>query len=462
MADPERALISKALTTGELTVVQSRGIEAEHFVDPECRDIYEYMEWFQRRHKEPPSLQVVKRSFPDFAAKVSKDPLTYHIERFVNKVRHRKAVETVRAYHEMIDDPDAIEEIELHALDMARQLTETLPAPRAHRFSDMTKRVKDYEERAKSGELYGTYMGIPTFDRTMLGLQPHEFIIFMAYTSGYKSTMMMHVAYSYYLQAKTVLFVSLEMEGDALLRKFDTMASKVKYHAMKALELEAGDVRQWYNIAEQADANRHERDIIIRDDLRNCTVDKVMSESLRYKPDLVVVDYLELMGSPRDRKGWEAVQYNGQGLKQNARLLKTTHLSASQLNREGGKEAAKGNITLANASYQSVGKDSDVVIGLAPVVNDDEEETTDENIVNAVLLKNRDGVRNMKVEMRCEMENMDIGELGKEHRFPERNGHKTYSPADKQALMIERNVGGKTNPWDVKTTTNPWSSRAAA
>ena len=454
------------LTTGELTTVQARGIEAEHFVDEECRDIFEYAEWFQRRHKEPPSLGVVKESFPDFQATVSKDPLTWHIEKFVNRVRERKAIELVRGYHEMIEDPDAIEEIELHALDMARQLTETLPAPRAHRFSDMTTRIKDYERRAELGETYGTYIGIPSFDKVMLGILPHEMLTLMAYTSGYKSTMMMHIAYSFYLQGKTVLFVSLEMEGDALLRKFDTMAAKVKYHAMKALELEAGDVKQWYSIAEQAEKMRHEQDIIIRDDIANCRVDKVMSETLRYKPDLVVVDYLELMGSPRDRKGWEAVQYNGQGLKQNARILATSHVTASQLNREGGKEAAKGNISLANASYQSVGKDSDIVVGLAPLVSGDDEDDaqTDENIVVAVLLKHRDGMRNIKAEIRCEMENMDIGELGKEHRFPERNGH-NYTPSQKQQLMIERNVGGKTNPWDAKAKSpkpNPWSSRAMA
>lgn len=460
MADAERGLLGKTLSTGELATVLGRGIESEHFADPECRDVYDYMTWFQRRHKDAPSLRVVKEAFPDFSVKISKDPLTYHIDKFVNKVRERKAIELVRGYHEMIEDPEAVEEIELHALDMARQLAETLPAPRAHRYSDMEKRIKEYEERAKRGEIWGTYMGIPTFDRAMMGMQPHEFVVFVAYTSGYKSTMMQHVAYSAYLQGKTVLFISLEMEGDALLRKFDTMASKVKYHAMKALELKSGDVEQWYRIAEQAEADQHERDIIIRDDMRNCSVDKVLSETLRYKPDIIVVDYLELMTAPRSlgMGNWEKVQFSGQGLKQNARLLMKTHISAAQLNREGGKEARKGEISLANVSYQSIGKDSDVVIGLAQ--SGAEEEEPDENLVNAILLKNRDGMRNLVVQMRCEMTNLDIGEVGKEQRFPERNGQ-TYSPAAKQALMIERNVGGKPNPWRQQRS-NPWSSRAAA
>ena len=463
MADVERGLLTKTIQTGELTTVIGRGVEPEHFVDEQCRAIYDYMLWFQGRHKDPPSLTVIKREFPDFRPAISRDPLTYHIERFVNAVKRRKAIECVRGYHELIDDPDAIEEIELHALDMARQLTETLPAPRAHRFSDMPKRLSDYQQRAKTGDIYGTYMGIPTFDRVMTGMLPHELIVFVAYTSAFKSTMMQHVAYSAYLQSKTVLFISLEMEGDALLRKFDTMAAKVKYHAMKALELEAGDLEQWQTVAERVASDAHEREIIIRDDIRNCTVDKIMAETLRYKPDVVIVDYIELMSAPRDRRGWEAVQYIGQGLKQNARLLAKTHVSAAQLNREGGKESAKGRISLANVSYQSIGKDSDVVIGLT-VTSDDDDGDTDENIVNAVLLKNRDGQRNLTVQMRCEMNNMDIGELGREERFPERNGHKRYTSAERQALMIERNVGGKVNPWrerlNVGRSSNPFSRKA--
>lgn len=461
MADPERGLISKALQTGDLALVQSRGIEVEHFADDECRDVFNYMSWFQRRHRETPSISIIKEEFPDFTIRLSKDPLTWHIDKFVNKVRQRKAIELGRHFNHALDDPTMIPEIELHALNMARQLTEVLPTPRAGRYSEMLKRIKEYERRAAKGEMYGTYMGIPTFDRLTLGMQQHELVIVVAYLSVGKSTLMQHIAYSCYLQGKTVLFISLEMEAEALLRRFDSMASHVKYHAMKALELEAGDLRQWEEIAKQADANKHESDIIIKDDVQNCNVDKVMAHTLRYRPDVVVVDYLELMKVPRSAgEGggpWEKVQYSGQGLKQNARILRTTHVTGAQLNREGGKESKKGEVSLANVSFQSVGKDADILVGLAQSEDDEVE-----NVMNAILLKNRDG-RKDHCQLRWELENLDIGELGKDHRFPPRKGSKKVSRHDRQALMLARSSGGKANPWTARTQKgNPWKQRLSA
>ena len=77
------------------------------------------------------------------------------------------------------------------------------------------------------------------------------------------------------------------------------------------------------------------KDIIIVDDIRNCTVDKVSAQQIRYKPGVVVVDYLEEMRTPRNVAGWEGVATNGRGLKESARVTKTPHITATQLNREG-------------------------------------------------------------------------------------------------------------------------------
>lgn len=446
LADVERTLLAKALHTGEFVEVVARGIEADHFADPDCRELFEYAQGFVSIHKQPPSLKIVKEEFPEFSAPLSKDPLSYHMERFILKVKERMAIELVRDYHDAIEDPEQLVDIELRALEMARALTEVVPSPRASRFSEADVRIKEYERRLKSGEVHGTFFGIPTIDKETLGIQPHEMVVVAAYLGVGKSTLMQHIAYSAYLQGKTVLYISLEMEAEAILRKIDVMATKVKYHAMKALELEHGDKQQWERIAEQAHKDRHERDIVVRDDINNCTVDHVMAETLRYKPDLVLVDYLELMSTPRgvQTQHWEAVSFTGVGLKQNARVLKIPIITAAQLNRDGGK----GDVSLSNVSHQSVGKHSDVIIGLAQ-----DEEQTERQEMGVVLLKNRDG-KKAHTTMRWQLETMDIGEKGIEERFPARRpksqtmiGHQRRKS---RRLEIARNTAGKSNPWAKK------------
>lgn len=461
MADVERSLISSIISSGNLAEVQSRNIDPEHFVDEQCQAIYEWMMDFQRAHKSTPSARAVKQEFPQWNAEISRDPLSYHVDKFLLKVKERTAIELVRDYHEAIDDPSLLPDIEMHALEMARTLMEIVPQPSVQRFSAMPARMKEYDRRKREGIRHGIDMGIPSFDRITEGYQPTDLVVCVAYFGVGKTTLMQYLAYMAYLQARTSEIVSLEMEGEAILRKLDTLAAKVKYHALKALELETGDLEQWKRVAEQAHKDRHERDIIVRDDIRNCTVDKVMAEMMRNKPDVILVDYLELMSSRRHsgRSPWEGVSENGVGLKEAARTMKIPVITAAQLNREGGK----GDITLANISYQSIGKHSDILIGLS---QDEEREIAQE--MEAILLKNRDGKKGLRPVLRWELERMDLGEKGVEHHFPVRTKgehHKFRSQRQRRGdhtLELNRALPDDSNPWRSKLSANPFTRKVYA
>lgn len=451
MADVERELLWKAVNTGKFADVVARGIEPDHFADEECIEVYEYVQNFMRIHADPPSAKTVKREFPGFKAPLSSDPLSYHLEQMVLKVKERMAIELVRDYHDAIEDPDQLHDIELRAFDMARMLSEVVPAPRAAFFGrDAKKRHDKYEQRKKSGESLGIFMGIPTIDEELRGIQPGQLATIVAYMGMGKSVLMTFFAYSAYLQGKTSLFISLEMSADEILQRLDVMASKVKFQALKALELESGDQRKWYEILERAEADAHEKEIIIRDDIQDCTVDHVFAEASRWKPDLCFVDYLELMSVPRSHnggnrsQGWEQVSAAGKGLKQNARLLHIPHVTAAQLNREGGRDK----VTLGNVGHQSIGKHSDIMLGLS---QDEEQEMRNE--MEVLSLKVRNG-KKPRATLRWDLDYMDISEKGIEERFPTRKpkSQTMISKRRRQAkrLEIARNVGGEENPWSQK------------
>lgn len=447
MADIERSLISKIISTGELHEVIGLNIEADHFADEDCAEIFDWMLDFQRQFKATPSARAVKEEFPQFAADISKDPLSYHVEKFIIKAKERAAIDLVRNYHDAIEDPELLPEIELYALEMARNLIEVVPSPRVHRFSAMPKRTEQYELNQLAGIHPGINFGIPTIDRATDGYQPADLIVYVAYFGVGKSQLMQYVSYMTYLQKKTSEIISLEMSGEQILRKLDTLASKVKYAALKALELEAGDMEQWKRVAEQAHKDRHERDIIIRDDIKNCTVDKIQADMMRFKPDAMFVDYLELMHTPRSqsRGAWENVSENGIGLKQAAHTMKIPVHTAAQLNREGGK----GEVTLANISYQSVGKHSDILIGLS---QDEDQENKQE--MELIALKIRDAKKGQRPILRWMLETMDIGEKGMEEHFPirKKDGKRPVKATRQQRRQIEiaRNIEGRPNPWARK------------
>jgi replicative DNA helicase len=206
-------------------------------------------------------------------------------------------------------------------MEMARELTEVVPAPRSEKLSEGKKRREEYYRRKREGIEHGVKIGIPTFDDLTLGIQPHEICIWGGPTGGGKTTGMQYSSISAYLKKRTVLFISLEVEAEQILRRFDVMLAdaKIRYKALKALDLNKEEEEQWEKILERAESERLQHDIIIIDDIKNCSVDKVAAEALRYKPDVVCVDYLEEMRGHRNNQSWENVRDAGRGLKQFAR-----------------------------------------------------------------------------------------------------------------------------------------------
>lgn len=385
--DVERALISKVVQTGAAEKVVSRGIEPDHFADEECREVWSSITKHIRKYKSAPSADALRNMHEDFRMEVTQDALDYVIDRFVQQVKRRLAIDLGRAYRDAIDDPERVQDIELIALEMARTLTEVVPSPAVSRFSDMEMRIEQYRQKLEAGDVYGLLTGFETLDELTLGIQPHEFFVVMAFLGVGKSTMMQRIFYQVYLQGKTPMMISLEMDADSLLRKFDAMATNVRYWALKALELGEGDIEKWERVAELADADRHERDIIVVDDIRGCTVDKVLAETIRYKPDLVGIDYVGLMDAPRGVQGksWEKLQYITRALKTNARSLRIPVLAAAQANREG----ARGDLSVVHtAEALSVARDCDIMLGLQ---QDDEQYENQE--MEGIILKNRDGKR---------------------------------------------------------------------
>ena len=392
--DIERALISKALAKGELAELVARGIDPDHFADEDLADLYDWAIEQMSNHAHPPSMIAAREEFRDFKPLLTNDPLSWHIDRFVRRVKERKAVELVRGYHEALEDPNEIDEIELRALEMARELAEVVPSPKASRFSEGKARREDYDRRKKKNIVHGVKIGIPTIDDLTLGVQPHELLIWGGPPGGGKTTALQYCAMNGYLNGVTVLFISLEVDAEQILRKFDTMLSKISYHALKALKLKPEQEQKWHAILERAEEDKMHKDIIIVDDIKNCTVDKVAAQQIRHKPGMVAVDYLEEMRTPRNVQGWEGVAANGRGLKQQARTTKVPYMTATQLNREG------------ETSYQSAQKIADMLIVLQPP-DEEEENPTD---MTLLLRKYRDGPSRKKIYMHWDLEIMDIYE----------------------------------------------------
>lgn len=399
MSDTERQLVSKAAHTSQVEPLLHKGIESKHFVDIESRDVWEFMREHTVKYGSAPSMGILSKKFPSYRFEVVQDALEYCADRFVRDVRRREAIDALRDLTQLVDD-GKIDGIEEAFLERSRLLSQVVPAPTASLFSRMADRIRAYHDMIALGTHHGIPFGIPTVDKLTLGIQPHELVSIVGWQSMGKSTLMQHIFFNAWLQGKTGLIISLEMEERAVQRKLDVMATNFLYHDVKAGNLSKSQLKAWEKMAERARTAKN--DIIVIDNIGRCTVDRVYAEMVKYKPDICGVDYISLMHTREGQAMWEKITHITQSMKQVARSLKIPIVMAAQTNVAGADEGAR----LTNVAYsKSIGQDSDIVLGLHR-----DEEMKKQHRMEIRMNKNRDGEQ-ANVTMHWEPEIMKFREI---------------------------------------------------
>lgn len=383
--DTERALISKLISTGRLDLAITQGVELAHFADEECRDMFDYIVVHYRRYNAPPSIEAIKNDRPKWEFLYPEDPLEYLIDRFIGVVKRRYAQDFAVELAQRADDPDSGHDIDLQFLEVARKLALLVPSTQVARFKDMGQRIDDYERTKAEGKSVGVPFGFRSLDEWTGGIQPHEFVSVAGFSGLGKSTLLIVLAFNMWLRGFTPMFVTLEMEAKAILRRFDAMSTGIDYWKLKHLDLPEVEIETWREAAEKI---QHKAcDIPVIDSIRGCTPDHIFAETIRHKPDVVFLDYIGLMRSshPQGRGAsmWQTLTEITQDLKQNARTLGIPIVAAAQTNRSGAKDGAElDNIGLSISIIQ----DPDIVLGLFA-----DDEMKEAKRMEIRLIKNRDG-----------------------------------------------------------------------
>lgn len=384
--DVERALVAKIVATGQLETAVSKGVRPDLFVDPECREVLEFILAHTRKYGSPPSMKALEHERPDFRPELVQETLDYVIDQFFGLAKRRFAQEQVVELAKLTNDPDLNGNLEMAFLEASRRLVTLIPSTKTHSFiGGMGERIEQYKQQKESGHKIGIPIGFYTLDRWTGGLQPGEFAVVAAFSGIGKTTFLKTVAFNVWSLGLTPMFVTLEEPAKQIARTWDAMAAGLDYQRMKDLDLAPKELENWEQYREKL--LNSSNDIPVIDKLRPCTPDHVLAETMRHKPDLVIVDYVSLMRSNRpagrNMSLWQSVSEITQDLKQNAMQTGVPILAAAQTNRLGRKEGAE----LDNvASSISITQDPDIVIGLFA---DDEMKVNNEMEIR--VNKNRDG-----------------------------------------------------------------------
>jgi len=222
------------------------------------------------------------------------------------------------------------------------------------------------EEVMKSGAgLTGLPTGFNDLDQKLSGLQNAEVIIVAARPSVGKTAFALNVARHAGIKLnKGVLLFSLEMSKSQLMQRFFCMEGRIDYTKLRSGFLSNKE----FQTALAATRNLENAPVYI-DESPNLTVLDVRARARRHAAqhglDLVIIDYLQLMSSPRRGENRQVeIAEISRGLKGISRELDVPVMALSQLSREAEKDES-GIPKLSHLRESgAIEQDADVVLML--------------------------------------------------------------------------------------------------
>jgi KaiC/GvpD/RAD55 family RecA-like ATPase len=367
--DSERALLSSAISSGQIANLLSRGIESRHFSQTqsgqECSEIFDWVSKHTRKYSIAPSISLVRNNFPSWRGEVTEDPLEALIDEFLAETKRRKFESKVLELAEYAREfksgkRDLRNHVDELMLDAARDLAATVPSGQVSRFrAEMAERIDQYEVDKAEGISTGIKMGIPLFDDLTEGFQPGDVVTIAGFSGRGKSLSSQLFLANALNQGYSGLLLSLEMSRRQIMDRFDTMVTNFSHRMLRKRELSDDAIQKWRLVANSYKDS--DNDLIIADKLGACTIDRVYAEINRYKPAITCVDYVQLMKAHRASMAkWESLVEITNELKSIALSTESVIIMVSQDTRgsadDGSTESnVGGSISVLQASDVYIG-----------------------------------------------------------------------------------------------------------
>ena len=382
MSNTEARLLTAVLQDKQVHVLLQANVEnllRTH------KDIWQFIRNYSEANSSVPPISLVVEKFRDFTPAENIGATKHHLEElqqeFLNdSVREllRTAAADVQAGH----SADALETI----IAKTAELKKNTAVIRDIDATDLDSAVAYFENLARQQALgsIGIKTGLPGFDNYLpAGITPGQLGVFLAYPGIGKSWFALYMAVQAWKQGKSPLIISLEMsETEVRNRVFAIMGEGLWSHRkLSSGQVEIEDLKRWHS---KELAGKPEFHIISNDSGGEVNPSVIRGKIDQYKPDLIIVDYLQLM-SPNQKSDNETVR-----MKNLSRELKLMAISEEMpiiaISSATPDDVTKLDTvpTLGQTAWsRQIAYDADWVLALGRATNSD--------ILECVFRKNRNG-----------------------------------------------------------------------
>ena len=256
-------------------------------------------------------------------------------------------------------------------------------------LSEYYDRIDDLAKR--SDEVFGVPTGFLDLDKLLSGLQPSDFLIIAGRPGQGKSGFLLSVAKNAALtHKKHVAVFSLEMSNEQVVQRLISQETGIDSQRLRTGKLAD---EEWPLFAHSIEVLSDTK--IFLDDTPALTPLQIRTKCRRlhmeYGLDLILVDYLQLMGGDtRNENRVQEVSYISRNLKVLARELNVPVLAAAQLSRAVEQRSDKRPVLSDLRESGSLEQDADIVMFIYRP-DQYEKDTVKQNVAEIIVAKHRNG-----------------------------------------------------------------------
>jgi replicative DNA helicase len=305
MSNTEAKLISAVLQDKQVHVLLQANVEN---IMRTHNDIWKFIRNYSEMNASVPPVSLVVEKFRDFSPVDGIGATKYHLEELQAEYLNDSIKDIIRNAATEVqagEGPKALEEL----IQKTSELKKNTAVIRDIDVTDIDDAIAYYTNLQAQQALgsVGIKTGLPGFDNYLpAGIMPGQLGVFLAYPGIGKSWLSLYFAVQAWKQGKSPLVISLEMsETEVRNRVFTIMGEGLFSHRkLSNGQVELDDLKRWHS---KELVGKPEFHIISNDSGGEVTPSVIRGKIDQYKPDFIIVDYLQLM-SPNQKSENETVR----------------------------------------------------------------------------------------------------------------------------------------------------------
>jgi replicative DNA helicase len=271
-------------------------------------DIWEFIRNYTEKNGGVPPLNLVVEKFRDFHPVEGVGATKHHLEELQVEYLSDSLKDILRSAATEVQSGQGAEALET-LITKTSELKKNTSVIRDIEVTDLESALAYFDNLKKQQALglVGIKTGLPGFDNYLpAGIMPGQLGVFLAYPGIGKSWLSLYFAVQAWKQGKSPLVISLEMsETEVRNRVFTIMGEGLWSHRkLSSGDIDMDDLKRWHKSHLQGKPEFH---IISNDSGGDITPSVLRGKIDQYKPDFVIVDYLQLM-SPNQKSENETVR----------------------------------------------------------------------------------------------------------------------------------------------------------